>query len=1313
MLQLSRRNICHSGYSYICASCRHKARPWPSLRHAVPSTEGGHRGRPFSTNLSRYSATDGLPNASETAGNSPKGKGGKGKSKQAPENSKRQKLKGQGSKDKSGPDLKQPAEAGPESQKPQTDAERQLFVLQGALAALKNVLTDKKIDVSQLMKLNQSSLAPTPSETQPDSKKPKQNAKTKKAVKKHKKDGVPVVKLPPSAKESAGTNAALASKKPHKPPHGKRQTNSVNEKPRDKKAPPKGSSPSPVSSDSPNSEASPRSLVRLQYSQSLMPHVQRSEAGTIIGKPFSGEAPPPSVKTRPPALRTKPGKKSKKTSPFSISQIDSTHLRLIPIETQQPPVPALSYGLERVLFNSGVYQLQDNRSRVFNFDPYLSKIMPIQEFDFNALKQYVTSSKDRTLISIAKENEKKYTGSTSSMTSMLAHFHYLLSSWRDINSSMLSQQFEPESTKFTQIMRGPAATFLHWKDGTYAIDADKEYDTANVLSMLGKSMEKLLTLPKEDFERYRHENSDQISQEERDAEESYHYTGFQDFMMRSQLDAHDPRLPGTGMFDLKTRAVISIRMDAKGFQKGLGYEIRKRFGQWESFEREYYDMIRSAFLKYSLQVRMGRMDGIFVAYHNTQRIFGFQYIPLEEMDLSLHGTSNTTLGNREFKVSLNLLNEILDRATKKYPEKSLRLHFETRPSTVAPYMYIFAKPVEPEEIATIQNANKASIDKFEQEIMGLAQKVAEDSNPENDEAVEEHSEEEEPLGSQELEVAETKTPSEEPLAIEESNTEETLVSHESTNLVAWEQAQQLVEDAIDAEELGVSPVREAIEDALEQSGLLHGKSSSETQEYVDALLEALTSSEVLNAAESKPGATHDDGSLARDQVSLPESPDVAAEDSEPKISELLDSSRSSTDGPAEEEKADVNESTVEPPTSSSASVSPGQPSKTIEDSGSKAEVISQDAVKSTSREVSRRLDDSSTVEVAPADSSINTVRETEEDVDEEEEEEEEDADEEVEANDSEEHVHPSLASLKDFILRLTRRIDEKASSADNALEDTSKLREFERILGNLISESKAEKTQPRSGEISSNLDNDEPTETQSTDQQIVDELKELVSDSSKTASEAQDDDPLTMPVPPVEDTGEDLFGMVLTIKNKVNNQYVNRPDELKRTDRWVVEYNIEELSDDRARNIYEQVKERRKKVLCMTGDREKEWYQMWKGTLARSTKRGRAFREKETQKTQGKPVHVVGQEKPLEWHDVFGTTEQGSSEALDRTIQPNDSEPNVSVGEDVAKEPITEASRLDALDKTLSKTKFANDDVADWERALSRNDGLREGSAKE
>ena len=295
--------------------------------------------------------------------------------------------------------------------------------------------------------------------------------------------------------------------------------------------------------------------------------------------------------------------------------------------------------------------------------------MPVADFDFSALKKYITSSQDENLSAIAKEHGKRYVGSTSSMTAILAHFHFLLSQWRPIDTSMLSKSFPTDLSSFTELQRVPSAIFLRWKgDGSYAIDADKQFDTANILSMLGKSMEKLLTLKSDDYEKYRRSSPTEVSEEEQSSPESFHYSTMGDFLMRSQLDAHDPRLPGTGMFDLKTRAVVSIRMDVANYELGLGYQIKTHQGEWESFEREYYDLIRAAFLKYSMQVRMGRMDGIFVAFHNIERIFGFQYISLSEMDSTIHGQWDTSLGDQEFKLSLDLLNKILDKATKKFPD---------------------------------------------------------------------------------------------------------------------------------------------------------------------------------------------------------------------------------------------------------------------------------------------------------------------------------------------------------------------------------------------------------------------------------------------------------------------------------------------------------------------------------------------------------------------------------------------------------------------------------------------------------------------
>ncbi|KAL9090140.1 MAG: hypothetical protein Q9165_005420 [Trypethelium subeluteriae] len=374
---------------------------------------------------------------------------------------------------------------------------------------------------------------------------------------------------------------------------------------------------------------------------------------------------------------------------------------------------------------SRIYHLQDPRSRVFNFDPYLQMIMPVAEFDFNALTRFVASSQDERLARIAKKQCSKYVGSTSSMTGILSHFHFLLSQWRELNLSMLSKGFSEKSTSFTKLTRGPCAIMLRWRDGTYAIDADKEFDSPTILAMLGKSMEKLMVLPTEAYERYRKSDPQGVSEEEREATESYHYSTMGDFLMRSQLDAHDSRLPGTGMFDIKTRAVVSIRMSASDHEKGMGYEIRHGQGRWESFEREYYDMMRATLLKYSLQVRIGRMDGIFAAFHNVERIFGFQYISLPEIDRALHGQDDTILGDQEFKISLALLNKVLNRATQKFPNTSLRFHFETRDASVN-FMYIFVEPVTEAEVDSIQQATKKRIEEYERSVLGLKPQVEND-----------------------------------------------------------------------------------------------------------------------------------------------------------------------------------------------------------------------------------------------------------------------------------------------------------------------------------------------------------------------------------------------------------------------------------------------------------------------------------------------------------------------------------------------------------------------------------------------------------
>lgn len=89
------------------------------------------------------------------------------------------------------------------------------------------------------------------------------------------------------------------------------------------------------------------------------------------------------------------------------------------------PVARLAHSLDRVLFNPGVHFLRDPRTGVYNFmRATLEHVPKIEEFMFDKLPQYVTSSRDETLKEIAKSQERRFVGSTSSTVGMLCQVRF-------------------------------------------------------------------------------------------------------------------------------------------------------------------------------------------------------------------------------------------------------------------------------------------------------------------------------------------------------------------------------------------------------------------------------------------------------------------------------------------------------------------------------------------------------------------------------------------------------------------------------------------------------------------------------------------------------------------------------------------------------------------------------------------------------------------------------------------------------------------------------------------------------------------------
>jgi hypothetical protein len=361
--------------------------------------------------------------------------------------------------------------------------------------------------------------------------------------------------------------------------------------------------------------------------------------------------------------------------------------------------PKLSFGLDRVLFNPGVFTLRDIRTNVYNFDEYLKDIMQPEWFEQSLLPVFQSAAKDSKLHQLGKIVGASFVSSTSSITSMMQQLYLLLSEYRPPSLTHLSKAFDSEPKGFANALKDPVSFIITpHLDGKVRSVVVESYDSDNVdshrlleqdvedlpdkktgsllleetesiLCKLGNTLEKLLTLSRNQFEGLK-KGAEHPYKPTQDA---YQFTKAGPLLLRSQLDCCDDRLPRRS-FDLKTRGVHPIRMDVSNYKSFTHYKIKNLYGLYESYEREQYDLIRSTMLKYNFQVRIGDMDGIFVTYHNTKEIFGFQYITREEMDSILYGSSE--FGDAAYNYILQVLSWLLERVSSEYkPTDTIRLTF--------------------------------------------------------------------------------------------------------------------------------------------------------------------------------------------------------------------------------------------------------------------------------------------------------------------------------------------------------------------------------------------------------------------------------------------------------------------------------------------------------------------------------------------------------------------------------------------------------------------------------------------------------------
>jgi len=156
------------------------------------------------------------------------------------------------------------------------------------------------------------------------------------------------------------------------------------------------------------------------------------------------------------------------------------------LQTVLPPkeiaIPRLQHDLERVLANQGVHPLREFGTKEYRFSSFLHNLHHPDEVNFDVMPPFSPSSQDKILLSLAREHQAKYIGSTSSVGPALAQMYHLLSKFNGIDFSFMSDDMIAQNSNFTKISAKPVCLILHKNSDSYAIDSAK----GNILNPTNK-----------------------------------------------------------------------------------------------------------------------------------------------------------------------------------------------------------------------------------------------------------------------------------------------------------------------------------------------------------------------------------------------------------------------------------------------------------------------------------------------------------------------------------------------------------------------------------------------------------------------------------------------------------------------------------------------------------------------------------------------------------------------------------------------------------------------------------------------------------
>ncbi|KAJ8906188.1 hypothetical protein NDN08_002683 [Rhodosorus marinus] len=356
-----------------------------------------------------------------------------------------------------------------------------------------------------------------------------------------------------------------------------------------------------------------------------------------------------------------------------------------PSAEENASAPTLRGDLDRVMDCDGAVPNFDRKTNRPSFDANLRFISQPDSIRQGSIPEYRPASKDPHFEKVGGEagESVKFRLSTSSSTRAMSLLYHVISNFKPTDLSGLSS-FKGKARGFTKDTYSPVALTLSSTDKsrqTFSVDPAEDFsETENVLTKFGEIIERLVTYEDEDYSKLFLKRGASLNSEMQGVNGEFphptfhNYSRFEKLLIRSQVDGQRHGSRGIEFFDIKSRAVAPTRYHLARYQQFANYRIQYPRGVTRSYELEFYDMVRSVFMKYAFQLRLGGMSGAFVCFHNTREMLGFEYIRLQEIEHYVFGSSHWA--EKAFGFTLSLYQMILETAVNAfsdYPRGKLRI----------------------------------------------------------------------------------------------------------------------------------------------------------------------------------------------------------------------------------------------------------------------------------------------------------------------------------------------------------------------------------------------------------------------------------------------------------------------------------------------------------------------------------------------------------------------------------------------------------------------------------------------------------------